>query len=144
MQLVPYCNLYPGKSITFRHLPFRALPRSLSLSPSTRQLLETTLLVLCNYASLLCTNAARHRLAAGPNKSLFEFGLRRAQGPDGGMSASKYAYIGGFDGTSNVKAVRPRRLVFVSFLLAAAFPSLSAQDFVNRTLLLTYWDHSFA
>lgn len=42
----------------------------------------------------MATNAARYRMVAGKNISLLEFGLRRAQGPDGGLSASKYSYIG--------------------------------------------------
>ncbi|CAF0885587.1 unnamed protein product [Rotaria sordida] len=50
------------------------------------------------------TNAARFRAAVGSNKKFYEFGLRDAQGSDGGLSASKYCYLGGFDGTSNVLA----------------------------------------
>lgn len=46
------------------------------------------------FNSLMATNAARYRMVAGKDVKLLEFGLRRAQGPDGGLSASKYSYMG--------------------------------------------------
>ncbi|KAJ0921319.1 putative nicotinate phosphoribosyltransferase [Helianthus annuus] len=67
-------------------------------------LLETPFVNLISYASLVTTNAARHRFVAGKAKLLLEFRLRRAQGPDGGISASRYCYMGGFDATSNCAA----------------------------------------
>ena len=68
------------------------------------QLVETPLLNMIGFPTLVCTNAARFRVAAGRDKILLEFGLRRAQGPDGGMSASEFSVMGGFDKTSNVLA----------------------------------------
>lgn len=68
-------------------------------------LLETPLLTILNFQSLIATKAARVCAAAGGDPVL-EFGLRRAQGIDGGLAASRAAYVGGVDATSNVLAGR--------------------------------------
>ena len=67
------------------------------------QLLETTLLNILNFQSLIATKSARVCLAAAGDPVL-EFGLRRAQGSDGGLTASRSAYIGGCAATSNLLA----------------------------------------
>ena len=93
-------------SVCFSNLPLARLEGPLGLL----QLLETALLNLINYASLVATNAARFKMSAIAGNMahcrLLEFGLRRAQGPDGGFSGSRYSYIGGFDATSNLLAGR--------------------------------------
>ena len=67
------------------------------------QLIESLLLNTLNFQSLIATKAARLYLAANRG-TILEFGLRRAQGVDGALSASRAAYIGGVSATSNAMA----------------------------------------
>ena len=68
------------------------------------QIVETVVLNILNFQTLIATKASRIRSVA-PERVLIDFGLRRAQGV-GGYHASRAAYIGGFDSTSNVRAGR--------------------------------------
>ena len=67
------------------------------------QLLETTILNLINFETLIATKASRV-VAAANGGSIMEFGLRRAQGPDAGTLGARAAFIGGCQSTSNVLA----------------------------------------
>ena len=67
------------------------------------QLLETALLNIFNFQSLIATKAARVCLAA-KGDPVIEFGLRRSQGVDGGLTAARATYVGGCSGTSNLQA----------------------------------------
>lgn len=69
------------------------------------QLLETPLLNLIGFATLVATKAARVARAAGPDP-VIEFGLRRAQGFEASLIAARATYIGGCAGSSNVLAGR--------------------------------------
>jgi len=67
------------------------------------QIIETPLLNMINFQTLIATKAARMCWATR-GEPVIEFGLRRAQGVDGGIAATRAAYVGGCVGTSNVLA----------------------------------------
>ena len=67
------------------------------------QLVETAILNIINYQTLLATKAARVKLAV-QGDGVMEFGTRRAQETDAALWGTRAAYIGGFDSTSNVRA----------------------------------------
>jgi nicotinate phosphoribosyltransferase len=92
-------NAVPEGTVVFPHEPILQVEGPLIEA----QLLETAVLNTLNYQTLIATKAARLRLACGDD-NLAEFGLRRAHGPDGGLSGSRAAFIGGANSTSNVLA----------------------------------------
>lgn len=67
-------------------------------------LLEFPIKQFLSFPSLVATNCLRMRKVAGDEKILFEFGLRRAQGPMGAVSSSINSYLTSFDAVSNVLA----------------------------------------
>ncbi len=68
------------------------------------QIVETYLLNVVNFHTLIASKAARMRLAAGRGASLADFSPRRDHGPAAALGVAYASYLGGFDGTSNVAA----------------------------------------
>ena len=89
----------PEGTLVYPHLPIVRVEGPLAEA----QFLETAILNSLNYPTLVATKTARICLAA-TGDPVIEFGLRRAQGPDGGLSGSRASYVGGGSGTSNVLA----------------------------------------
>lgn len=87
----------PEGSVVMPHQPLMRIEASLPEA----QLVESALLNIINFNTLIATKAARVVQAAGADSQVLEFGMRRAQGPDGAMSASRAAFIGGCAATSN-------------------------------------------
>ena len=69
------------------------------------QLVETRLLNLVHFQTVIASKAARMVLAA-PGKALIDFGLRRAHGAEAGLLAARAAYLAGFTGTATLAANR--------------------------------------
>ncbi|MEZ4404141.1 MAG: nicotinate phosphoribosyltransferase [Kofleriaceae bacterium] len=92
-------DVVPEGSVVFAHEPLVRVRAPIAVA----QLVETALLTLVNFSTLIATKASRI-VAAAAGQPVLEFGLRRAQGLDGGITASRAAWIGGTAATSNVLA----------------------------------------
>ena len=94
------CNIHSVKEgeIVFNNTPLARVQGNIIET----QIIETLLLNILNFESLIATKASRLKQVAG-EKAVLDFGLRRSQG-FGGIQASKASIIGGLNGSSNVYA----------------------------------------
>ncbi len=99
LQFTCRVDCVPEGSLVFPHEPIIRVTGPIIQA----QLVETALLTLVNFQTLIATKASRV-VTAARGEPVLEFGLRRAQGVDGGLGASRAAYIGGTAATSNVLA----------------------------------------
>jgi nicotinate phosphoribosyltransferase len=91
----------PEGSVVFANEPLLTVEGSLAEA----QFVESALLNIINFQTLVATKGARIVHAAA-GASVIEFGLRRAQGPDGALSVARASCVGGVRSTSNVLAGR--------------------------------------
>jgi nicotinate phosphoribosyltransferase len=105
------------------------------------QLIETLLLNVINFQSLVATKAARVRFAAGNESILSEFGLRRAQS-FGAMQASRAAVIGGFNNTSNLLAAKKYNISYAGTMAHSFIESFGDEESAFRAYAASFPDKS--
>jgi nicotinate phosphoribosyltransferase len=113
------------------------------------QLIETRLINILHYQTLIASKAARMVLAAG-GRPLIDFGLRRAHGADAGLMAARASYIAGFAGTATMLAehdfgiptygTMAHSFVEAHDLESAAFENFARARPKNLTLLIDTYD----
>ncbi|WP_129645745.1 nicotinate phosphoribosyltransferase [Peristeroidobacter agariperforans] len=99
------------------------------------QLVESRIVSLLHYQTLVASKAARCRLAA-PKAELIDFGMRRAHGAEAALLASRAAYIAGIDATATVEAsyrygIPPAGTMAHSFVQAHEFEADAFQNFAR-------------
>ncbi len=135
----------PEGTLFFQHEPILRVTAPLPQA----QLVETRLINILHYQSLIASKAARMVLLA-PGKLLVDFGLRRAHGSDAGLMAARAAYIAGFAGTATLLAQKVFGIptygtMAHSFIQsfdneAAAFEAFARTRPQNLTLLIDTYD----
>ncbi|HZZ37235.1 MAG TPA: nicotinate phosphoribosyltransferase [Caulobacteraceae bacterium] len=91
----------PEGTVFFPHEPILRVTSPLPIA----QFVETRLINLLHFQSLIASKAARNVLAA-PDKLLVDFGFRRAHGAEAGLMAARASYLAGFSGTATIEAGR--------------------------------------
>ena len=139
----------PEGTLFFQNEPILRVTASLPEA----QLVETRLINILHYQSLIASKAARMVLLA-PGKLLVDFGLRRAHGADAGLMAARASYIAGFAGTATLLAqkvfgVPTYGTMAHSFIQsfdseAAAFEAFARARPQNLTLLIDTYDSEAA
>ena len=89
----------PEGTVFFPHEPILRVTAPLPEA----QLVESRLINILHFQTLIASKAARSVLAA-PNKRLVDFGMRRAHGAEAGLLAARAAYLAGYSGTATVQA----------------------------------------
>ena len=115
------------------------------------QLVESRIVNLLHYQTLVASKAARCRLAA-PQAQLIDFGMRRAHGAEAALLGSRASYMAGFDSTATVEAARQFGIPMVgtmahSFVQAhdlelQAFRNFADSHPEHLTLLIDTYDTS--